>query len=153
MGFFGHGRGLAGELRLNIWKYKRRCDTCHAVEKAVHLSMEQCNSCHQFHPAGWPSTLVAIGHETSLELRDTMHGKLACKKCHTSPTTREAYRRQIECISCHDHNKDKTESHHDLMDEFDMEANYRNDRCVSCHTRTKKEYAIYYDPITHEIRD
>ena len=155
VGFWGHGRGLANELSINIWHIERRCDSCHAVSKDIHDDdIGTCNSCHQFHPGGWKHTLVAIDHDKSLFFTERKHHRrLKCEKCHTDFKSRKAYKEQIQCISCHAHNEEKTVSHHDLMDEFDMDKEYEDKRCLYCHAKTKMGYLKYYNPHTNEVID
>ncbi|MBF0350327.1 MAG: hypothetical protein HQM11_04815 [SAR324 cluster bacterium] len=152
VGLFGHGRGLLGDLKLNIYGIQRRCDSCHTNRPEAHNDLGTCNLCHQPSFFGWKQSTAALYHSKVLVLEGKKyHFTLKCKECHQDITNRTTYRK-VQCISCHNHSKADVRYAHQLMDEgdFDMKRDNTDVRCVDCHVKTGKEYSKYYNVATGE---
>lgn len=151
VGLLGHGKGILGEIGVNVYSLQRRCDSCHKLETQAHAELGTCNNCHQPHDSGWKKSNAALYHGEVLRLDNRMyHFRLKCKDCHQELSSREAYR-ETKCIHCHNHTKSDIQYAHELMNRFDMKLNNKDSRCIDCHVKTGKEYAQFYDPVTDEL--
>lgn len=151
VGFYGHGRGVLGDMGINIFGFERRCDSCHAQPVKNHQSLGNCNQCHQPHNAGWSSSLVARSHNNSMAIRDTLyHGKLSCTECHQDISSRSAFMK-TSCNHCHNHNPSDMRYCHELMDEYEHLNFTENKGCIECHTFRGPQFEKYFDPITKEL--
>jgi hypothetical protein len=94
---------------------KTDCFACHQkTDRHAGLYGTRCESCHT--SKGW-KTSVFDHQKTTFPLRDK-HQNLACRNCHTRPTSAEKL--GTSCINCH------------RLD--DVHRNPQNERCERCHT-------------------
>ncbi len=151
VGLFGHGRGVLGDIGINVFALPRRCDSCHSNQVAQHGKLGTCNRCHQPSFLGWKHTLFSPKHADVFSFMDkSYHQDLNCNQCHQNLANEQGFK-VVSCNHCHNHGPSDIAYAHDLLDDYTYSIYSKNSACISCHSKSGERYSKYYDPQSHEL--